>query len=143
MSQIISRNIIRTIIMILAAGLVIGIFYALSFTSPSATNAYQGEYPGGNQGEGQIQPPSEGGNLGSFEGNESGFGQRLGQGNGFGAGSFDGQEFGRARIHGDDFSLSRGLTELATHTIVIIALILVVTLIQRVVKRRRRVLPAA
>ncbi len=131
MAQMIGRNLFRTMILILAAGLVIGIIYALSFISQGTTASGRGEFLGQGQGGGQPSTFPEGAEFQPSQ--ESG----QGQGYGFGGGRHGGQ--GEGRGGEDEFSLSRGLPELGKSLIVIAVLIVIVSLLQYLAKRRQRV----
>jgi hypothetical protein len=129
MVKLILRNLVRTLILILAVGLVIGGIYALSFTSLGAA-PNQGEFPGGGQGAGQYQTLLEG------TGSQAGQGGGLGQGNGFGGGHHGGgQGLGLGQGRGEQFSLEQGLPELGKSLLVIT----VVSFLQYLAKRRQRV----
>ncbi|NMC14346.1 MAG: hypothetical protein GYA34_15865 [Chloroflexi bacterium] len=139
MTQMIGRNIYRIMILFLAAGLVIGFIYLLSFTSTTTRFSDQSEFPGQGLGNGQSLIPPGGGEF-QAPGSEGryGFGAGRQEGYGFGRGLGEGRGF-----QGEEFSLARGMIELAMHSIVVIALVLFVLFIQRVVKRRQRVSNAA
>lgn len=146
MANIIGRNLFRAIILILVAGLVIGILYVLSFTSLDAA-PNQGEFPGGGQGEGQFQTPPEGAEFEPLPEGGQEFGQ--GQGNGFGGGRHQGQGqglgLGQGRGGGGEaeFSLERGVPEFMAHLVAVTIIIAIVYFLQYLAKRRQRVSPAA
>jgi hypothetical protein len=137
MANILGRNVFRAIILILTAGLVIGILYALSLMSVG-TALDPSDFLGQGQGDGQFQTSPQGAEFQPAQ--EGEFGQR----NGFGSGRFgDGQGFGRGFGEGrggeNEFSLTRGLAEFVKNLIVITVLIVGVSLLQNLAKRRRRV----
>lgn len=133
MLKVIGRNIYRTIILILAAGFVIGIIYMLSFTSITVKFSEQSEFPGQGLRERQSLTPPGGDDFQAPEGEgRYGFGAGRGQGQGFGRGLGEGRGFAN-----EEFSLVHGLAELAIHSIAVIALVLLVLFIQRVTKRKQ------
>lgn len=111
----------------------------LSFTSTTTRFSDQSEFPGQGLGNGQSLISPGGGEF-QAPGSEGryGFGAGRQEGHGFGRGLGEGRGF-----QGEEFSLARGMIELAMHSIVVIALVLFVLFIQRVVKRRQRVSNAA
>jgi len=142
MAMFIGRNLSRIFILILAAGLVMGVIYALSFTSIGpAPN--QGAFPG--EGQFEILPDSFESEAHQEGGQGQGFGQ--GQGDGFGGGRRlgEGQGLGQGRGHGggDEFSLERGLPEFGAHLIAVAIIVAIVYFLQHLAKRRQRVSPAS
>ncbi len=137
MTQMISRNLFRTIILILAAGLIIAVIYALSFTSFGAASI-QGEIRGDGQGAGQFQTAPEGADFQTNQG--AGFGQGTGFGNEhLGGGQGFRRGLGEGRGGEGEFSLIQGSTETVINLIVIAILIVIVSFLQGLAKRRRRV----
>lgn len=138
--------------MILAAMLVMGVIYILSFTS-IGTAPIRGEFPERWQGKGQLQVSPEGeefeplqeGGQGFGQGNGFGGGRHLGQdqGQGSGLGQGEGIGFGHGTGSGEEFSLERGLHEFMAHLIAVAIIVAIVYFFQYQAKRRHRVSPAS
>ncbi|MBN1536768.1 MAG: hypothetical protein JW908_08560 [Anaerolineales bacterium] len=150
------------------AVMVMGVIYALSFTSLGEASNRR-EFFGFGQGGGQFQTLPDGAEFPVLEDFEhgSGQGQGYGQGSGQGQGHSRGQGFGQGQEqgngssgeygvgqglglgqgkganNGDVFSLEQGLPELGRNLLVITILIAVVYFWQYLAKRRQRISPAA
>lgn len=151
MIKMIGRNIFRISLLILAAGLVMAIIYALSFTSLGEA-ANRREFYGLGQGAGQFDSQVDGAEF-LYGENGQGFGRGQGQGlgkgpgNGYGGGRNQSQGLGSGlgqgygENGGEEFSLERGIPELVRNLFVVAILIGIVYFLQYLAKRRQRSSP--